>query len=164
MQSNVEVLKIQVDTLRKELSKKESQLSKAIREGQVEQGLRYYVYFCLVDGKMAYIGKGTGDRWKHTISGSSSCRELNRDLFAGKTLTVYRTHDRMSEEEAYTQEEEFIFSFGLFDNLYNRVLPSEDTRFSDWCMVLGDDETERGDLAIMRKCFNFLAEVKFNEA
>lgn len=156
MLSKVEVLRMQVTGLKKELSVREAQLSKAIKDEQVEQGLRYYVYFCLVDGKMAYIGKGTGDRWKHTISGSSSCRELNRDLFAGKQLTVFRTRDNMSEEEAYTQEEEFIFSFGEFGNLYNRVLPSDDTRFSDWSMVLGDNDEPATDLAVMQKCFNFL--------
>lgn len=161
--SDIEVLKMQVNNLRKELSEKESKLTKAIRDEEIANDLRYYVYFCVVDGRMKYVGKGTGDRWKHTISGSSSCRELNRDWFEGKSFSIFRTANNLTEDEAYSQEEEFIYSFGVCDTLYNRVLPSEETRFSDWATVVQDGDKEHygsSDLAIMHRCFHFLGSAR----
>jgi len=44
----------------------------------------YYIYAAYVDGVLRYIGKGSGDRYKHCTSGRSSCVDLNIDLFNGK--------------------------------------------------------------------------------
>jgi len=163
MVSKIDTLKREVESLEGKLKSKQAELARTIRQEEVAANLRYYVYFCLVDGEMAYIGKGTGDRWKHTISGISSCRELNRDWFSGKSFSVFRTEDNLTEDEALLQEEEFIFSFVEFGKLHNRVLPSEDTKFSDWTLVLQQGDKEQygsSDLAIMHKCFKFLGKAK----
>ena len=70
----------------------------------------YYVYIVLVDGELRYIGKGSGDRWKHSISGASSVPELNRDHFAGKYIEVRTLGERFTEAMAVEVERDLIYS------------------------------------------------------
>lgn len=65
-----------------------------------EESNIYYVYGCYVDDVLKYIGKGKGDRWKHCTSGSSTCKELNRDFFLGKKMVVKMLFEGLSEEYA----------------------------------------------------------------
>lgn len=69
---------------------------------------RYYVYVVFVDAKAVYIGKGKNDRYKHAISGISSCLELNRDFFLGKYIEVRFLEKYLTEEKALKQEEFWI--------------------------------------------------------
>jgi hypothetical protein len=80
------------------------------------EGIHYYVYLCKVDGIVRYIGKGCNDRYKHTLSGSSSCRELNRDLFMGSILEVFLYKDVngdvfFEEDIALMYERQLIHTF-----------------------------------------------------
>ena len=41
--------------------------------------MKYYVYHAYgLNGELLYVGKGSGDRYKHCNSGVSHCFELNR--------------------------------------------------------------------------------------
>lgn len=81
---------------------------------------KHYVYACYVDGEMKYIGHGVGTRYKHCLSGVSSCGELNRDFYSGKSLTVKKLHKGLSKQEAENIEESLIRE--SFDSLYNKVV------------------------------------------
>lgn len=44
--------------------------------------MKYYVYHAYgLNGELLYVGKGSGDRYKHCNSGVSHCFELNRYFF-----------------------------------------------------------------------------------
>ncbi len=90
------------------------------------QGKTYYVYFVFVDGNLKYIGKGKKDRYKHPISGASSCSELNRDHFAGSCIEVRIAAKNLIESKALSMEEEYLYSFNLGNgNLYNKNIPDK---------------------------------------
>ena len=43
---------------------------------------KYYVYHAYSKfGELLYVGKGTGDRWKHCLSGASNNKDINRYYF-----------------------------------------------------------------------------------
>ena len=104
-------LPIKIDKVRHEIDK----LNKS----------HYYVYIVLVDGELRYIGKGSGDRWKHSISGASSVPELNRDHFAGKYIEVRTLGERFTEAMAVEVERDLIYSaVNLCGySIYNKVKP-----------------------------------------
>jgi hypothetical protein len=78
----------------------------------------YYVYVCKVDGVPKYVGMGKGGRWKHCVSGKSSCSELNRDYHAGKELLVEKVKEGLLQEEAEFLEVRIIDSY---PDLYNKT-------------------------------------------
>tara|TARA_R100000541_G_C1897352_1_gene84057 strand:+ start:80697 stop:80990 length:294 start_codon:yes stop_codon:yes gene_type:complete len=80
-----------------------------------------YVYAVKVDGVNRYIGRGVGARYKHPLSGKSSCVQLNRDLFEGKHIQVWAVEDNLSKEEAIKLEKEWILICNTIrkDSLYN---------------------------------------------
>jgi hypothetical protein len=84
--------------------------------------VKYYVYIVKVDGEIKYVGKGTKERFKHAVSGTSSVPELNRDFFAGKTIEVFKAYFRESSKDAEEIEKSYISSL-VYDgfDLYNRV-------------------------------------------
>jgi hypothetical protein len=44
--------------------------------------IKYYVYAAFgVNDELLYIGKGSGNRYKHCLSGASNCRDINRYYF-----------------------------------------------------------------------------------
>ena len=89
------------------------------------QGKDYYVYMVFVDGHLRYVGKGKKERYKHAISGASSCPELNRDFFQEKCIEVRIGASGLTEKEALSLEEEYLHSFGYQrDVLYNKNIPS----------------------------------------
>jgi hypothetical protein len=69
---------------------------------------KYYVYGAYVDGVLKYVGKGTGNRYRHCMSGKSSCAELNRDFFGGKHITVELLHQNLAEYRALILERDMI--------------------------------------------------------
>lgn len=79
----------------------------------------YYVYVCFVDGDVKYIGMGKGDRYKHCTSGTSSCAELNRDLFTNKEMRVEIKYHSLTRNEAAYKEAEVIAQYD-FTQLYNK--------------------------------------------
>ena len=56
-------------------------LSKLRAALQIANSEHYYVYACLVNGRVKYVGMGSGERYRHCQSGISSCKELNKDFF-----------------------------------------------------------------------------------
>lgn len=85
----------------------------------------YYVYGCFVDGLLRYIGKGKGERWKHCTSGSSTCKELNRDLFEGKHMEVKFLYEGLSEEYALQIEKlEIMKTPFLYNTTHNSKISS----------------------------------------
>lgn len=90
----------------------------------VLQGREYYVYLVYVDSQIKYIGKGKKERYKHAISGASSCPELNRDFFSDKKIEVLFIGEAFLEEEASSMEQELIYSVASNGYvLYNKDKP-----------------------------------------
>lgn len=81
---------------------------------------KYYVYACYVDEELKYIGHGFGLRYRHCTSGTSSCLELNRDKFEGKSLEVKKLHTSLTKKQAEEIEEQLIRD--NFNSLYNKVV------------------------------------------
>ena len=67
----------------------------------------YYVYVCKVDGVPKYVGMGKGGRWKHCVSGKSSCSELNRNFqlvvghVCGIMVTLKTPHQDTTQERSH---------------------------------------------------------------
>lgn len=80
----------------------------------------YYVYHCMVDGIVRYVGMGKGNRISHCTSGKSSCSELNRDYHEGRILEVIKVKDKMTRADAQSLEMNLIWSYPD-DQLYNKV-------------------------------------------
>lgn len=82
----------------------------------------YYVYACLVKGVLVYVGKGKGNRYLHCTSGTSSCLELNRDLFryGVHNFKVLKVVDDLSEEDALAMEKA-VLMWDRDDGLYNKT-------------------------------------------
>lgn len=82
----------------------------------------YYVYACLVNDELVYVGKGKKDRYLHCTSGTSSCMELNRDLFKyGKhRFKVLKVVENLSEQEALEMEKAVLMwdRIGLYNKTY----------------------------------------------
>lgn len=76
----------------------------------------FYVYECRVDGVLRYVGMGKGNRYKHCMSGKSSCSELNRDFHEGKEITVIKVKEKMTKFDALMHEFELIMNN---EGLYN---------------------------------------------
>jgi hypothetical protein len=88
------------------------------------QGCNYYVYVVFVDAEVKYVGKGKGDRYKHPISGSSSCVELNRDFFNGRCIEVRFAGENLTEDKALNMERDLLYSLGYNEvGLYNKDIP-----------------------------------------
>jgi hypothetical protein len=83
----------------------------------------YYVYACLVKGVLVYVGKGKGNRYLHCTSGTSSCMELNRDLFkyGAHNFKVIKVVDRLTEQEAFAMEKAVLLSEQQESTLYNKT-------------------------------------------
>lgn len=90
-------------------------------------GGKYYVYFVRVNDRIVYVGKGSGDRYKHAVSGSSSVPELNRHFFSGDKIEVFQVYSGLSEEDALYYESEFVYVLKYHtSNLYNKKFKKYD--------------------------------------
>lgn len=83
----------------------------------------FCVYMALVEGTAVYVGEGLQDRWKHCLSGASSCAELNRDYYQGKPMEVYIISEGITKEEAQQLEDEIVYNLRP---KYNRRIPYGD--------------------------------------
>jgi len=95
----------------------------------------FYVYMVVVDNRPVYVGKGCNKRWEHSISGTSSVKELNRDYFNGKHIEVFLLAKRLHEGVALDMESYYahlLTSLGCC--LYNdmRKLNAGFDEFSDY--------------------------------
>lgn len=119
---------------------------------QLSEGLNgYYVYIITSDDKIAYIGKGKGNRYKTHLDGRSNCALLNRDYFQGSVLKAYCYKSGIStSDEALRLESALISSYikenpdhGLYNimkevvyesldvsNLIERCRPLESNKFN----------------------------------
>lgn len=80
----------------------------------------YYVYTAEYDGEIVYVGKGKGDRYKHTYSGISSSRYLNMLYFSGERVAVAIHKDNLTSEDAYALEQELIQTHQPLGNTINK--------------------------------------------
>lgn len=75
---------------------------------------KYYVYHAYgKSGELLYVGMGTGERYKHCVSGASSNRNLNRYFFNNGEDGCIRAEIisyHSSKEEAYEVEREHILT------------------------------------------------------
>ncbi|MNV65814.1 hypothetical protein D3C71_1585350 [compost metagenome] len=123
------------------------------------QGLEYYVYVVFVDTVPMYVGKGKKDRYKHAVSGCSSCVELNKDYFAGKYIEVMFAEKGLSEQSALNLEADWIYqvSQSCDFRIYNKQIP-EKADYKDECMSYfyynwfehAVDNSEQGGVVIAR--------------
>lgn len=99
-----------------------------------QEDKNYYVYEVTVDSEIRYVGKGSGDRYKHVVSGSSSVPMLNRDFFDGKNIEVFIVAEGLTEESANKIEMDYIGSYHGDDlKIYNRTSPKEYSYVGELC-------------------------------
>lgn len=96
------------------------------------EGLIYYVYVVYVEGHPRYVGKGKANRYRHPVSGISSCPELNKDFFDNKYIEVMYAEKYMTEEKALKEESDWIGRFNEAyvsgqtpSPLYNKTIPEK---------------------------------------
>lgn len=70
----------------------------------------YYVYKVVLGTDILYIGFGSGDRYKHGLSGCSHVYELNKLHFEGADVRVKKVHENLSKSEARRIEHTMIKS------------------------------------------------------
>lgn len=81
---------------------------------------KYYVYVVVNPSKqVVYIGKGSGSRYKHVTSGTSSSYELNKDHFLGVSNKVYLHSVFKANIDALVVENELI---DKFQPIYNKTV------------------------------------------
>lgn len=105
------------------------------------RGFEYYVYIVFVDAVPRYVGKGKKERYKHAVSGCSSCLELNRDFFAGKYIEVMFAETGLTEQSALNLELDWMFQVKCDSynsktrdyEIYNKNTP-EKAGYKDECM------------------------------
>lgn len=108
----------------------------------------HYLYMVLVEGVPRYIGKGVGNRYKHALSGTSSCLAFNAAFFEGMNIRVYRSDElsNMSQDEATFREKRLISTFGpmlLNTHKYSGYSSSDHCDFmaaTDFFILLGTED------------------------
>lgn len=149
-------IQLEISKLNRELDNHKLKVSRL--EGRLNKlrGNCYYVYIVFVDGEPRYAGKGTGDRYKHAVSGASSVPELNRDFFNDLHIEVRILYGNrtLTEKKAIRYEKDVIGSLvGIFD-IYNKTLPKGNEYYHMDC-----DFKEYSDLAIRNKDYKFYPKV-----
>lgn len=88
----------------------------------------FYVYFGLIDGEVAYVGKGIRDRYKHLTNVCiSEVEGVARAKSEGKQFDIYILCDWLSSDEALALEKSAIR--GLQPTLNKEMyLPNVDTK------------------------------------
>lgn len=119
-------LTVENSKLMQDICDNNNEKTKLLSKSNKIEGLRFYAYIVFVDGVVKYIGKGSGDRWKHSVGGGSHVPEINRDFFAGEHIEVraWLGNATSSEAEALKDETDLIYSV-LYDggSLYNKTIP-----------------------------------------
>lgn len=150
-------VQLEISKLSHELDEHKIKVSKLQGRLNKLRGNCYYVYIVFVDGKPKYVGKGTGDRYKHAVSGASSVPELNRDFFNDMHIEVRILYGNrtLTEEKAFRYEKDVIGSLmGIFE-IYNKTLPKENEYDYMDC-----DFKEYSDVAVRNKDYKFYSEAK----
>ena len=86
--------------------------------------MKYYVYQAVgLNNEILYIGKGSGDRYKHCNSGVSHCFELNRYFFEYGADSIHVEIEKYFEtnEDALSYEDEMIITQ---NPLFNKKSPT----------------------------------------
>jgi|SRR5690606_15139986 len=131
-----------------------------------------YVYVVYVDKSVKYIGKGSGNRFQHTISGTSHVYQLNKAYFGGSTIEVFGFAEGVSDEVALLIESSLIKNFGGSQegNLFNsrgmnrQALRSLDEKtlydlFINTARLLGAKVSDTGEYEF---CRDFYENQKFH--
>lgn len=88
---------------------KNTTLEKVADDPSLPKG--HYVYMTTVDGEVVYIGRGTGNRMYHTISGASGNKELNRLYFSKARMITEVVQQDMDKEAAKRLEKLLIAKY-----------------------------------------------------
>lgn len=100
----------------------------------IEKSGRSYVYICYIKDLPVYVGKGTGKRWRHCISGKSTNPDLNKAFFEhGESgMRVEIVEQNLDDHVAYDVEKywiKMILAEGY--ELFNFLSPNL-TKDSEW--------------------------------
>ena len=85
-------------------------------------GLTYIVYIVVdtLSKELVYVGSGLSNRYKHTYSGTSHNKELNRLYFAGAPVQTMIFKDELSKKDSLQLEKELIKFFNPFANMVGK--------------------------------------------
>lgn len=148
-ETNIKELWGKIDKYKKEIRDHTEVIKDCEFSISVLEKSHYYAYIVAVDEEVKYIGKGSHDRWKHAVSGTSSVKELNRDYFEGKHIEVYQWKGNLDEDQALDQERFLILNILAEESaLYNTTAldPNKDVFqyydmpnycFVEWSKKLG---------------------------
>lgn len=70
--------------------------------------MEYYVYVGTLNNEIVYVGKGSGDRYLHLNSGTSSSYQANKSHFEGSYVSVSIVERFETSEEALEFETQLI--------------------------------------------------------
>lgn len=73
-----------------------------------ESASENYVYIVTVLGEVVYVGYGKGNRYRHTISGKSTSKELNRLYFANAPMITEIVANGLDRKSAQQLEKTLI--------------------------------------------------------
>lgn len=102
---------------------------------------RYYVYEWICNGKIFYVGKGTGKRYKHIVE-EADLYERNNKKYKGQRWSILRAAygiscniimSDLTDTEALIMETYYIVKY-LKDRqpLFNHVIPELDEETDDY--------------------------------
>ncbi len=91
---------------------------------------KYYVYAAYgLEGELLYVGKGSGERYKHCLNGTSSNKSLNRYYFKNgedSSISVKILHTNLDEKEAFKLEKLEITTKNPIFNVKDSKVNQED--------------------------------------
>lgn len=120
---------------------------------------KHYVYAAMHNGKVVYVGKGTGERWKHCISGTSSSYRMNFLHFQGEDVRVRILVSGLTERAALAVEQRLIHEYSPFANMSQSDLYAID----DAVQIELDEKGLRiADLLRLEINFSFVGEEAVN--
>lgn len=90
--------------------------------------MKYYVYKATLDSIVVYIGKGSGDRYKHLVSGISSNYDANKAHFSGQVVDLEIVEYFECEDFAYKRETELIYELAPLWNYQIRGVRIDPTK------------------------------------
>ncbi len=116
---------------------------------------KFYVYTVLLDGAVIYVGKGTGKRSDHVLSGKSSNRLLNeffyRHKLLGESLPVVTIVSRHSKESlALKKEDMLIKEFNPICNVAGKGKGVKESNKGELTTFLSKTNSE--DVRILLDC------------
>ncbi len=119
-----------------------------------EKSKNCYVYFVISNLELIYIGKGTGDRWQHSISGASHNKFVN-EYHKDYGNKCYLVANDMTTKESYKLEYSLIRRLKPIGNidgnpLYLRTKSGAKRLVNNYAVITGCGDKKRTKNAIKR--------------